>query len=68
MKCLVPSKKSKHFGLPSDILKIIPNPVIFEITTTGASRQSVTISLWLLCQSSHHAFLEIDKKLKSYPS
>ena len=29
MKCLVPSKKSKHFGLPSDILKIIPNPSDF---------------------------------------
>ena len=38
MKCLVPSKRSKHFGFPGDILKIVPTPVIFEITTTGALR------------------------------
>ena len=40
--------------------------MIFEITTTGAPRQGC-FSLWLLCQSSHHAFPKIEKKLKSYP-
>ena len=29
MKWLVPIKKSKHFGFPGDILKIIPNPSDF---------------------------------------
>ena len=29
MKWFVPSKKSKYFGFPGDILKLIPNPSDF---------------------------------------
>ena len=69
MKWLVPGKKSKNFGFPGDILKITPNPSDFwNNHYWGTHDRGVRISLCLLCKSSHHAFPEMDKKLKSYLS